>query len=1337
MKKIFSILLICLFAVMSVSVQAAEKENHLIYDYDFSGEQPFNTGTVCKVKDTEDELYGKALEISTTASQNTGGAIFGECRGINAKNERIMIAFDCMPLQTDTEFSFLSWNQNSAIDFRINLGKGVLYATNDKVKTEIIPITANEWYRVNVLLDYTKNNMTIFFNGKNVGCIPLINKDSNMLGAFFAGVWQKGTDGICYLDNLKIYDAEKYEGSEPKASITSSKRAMIKFSETIDVDCVDDIIKNTKIQKSQTGENVTLSEAWVQGQTLCLITDEEFAFNEEYIISLPETKSIRGKVTGAKQLGVVSEYGRVPTISEILGSIDFENGQNGKNITVSGKNSSDYAVVSASNGSNSLRYTAQRRSDGKSTELDLNVTGDDIKKRKLIVEYDFMLGQEDTFAFRHTMTDKNDKQMFNSIFNAKNKMFVFKYPNLHPDYKTCWESNSTMYAEDAEITGMKWHSAVIEFDRTNITDTYSGTTSVYIDGEKLGEFETPNVSGYSGVLDKLVFTDMSVIKEDGTSWGSNEGDVIYIDNVKIGYPETDKVTSVNAQKNGKQIPLGGGEVPEDAEGIKICFSQHINIADINKANISVYDEANCIDFDFGAYNYDEKSINLYLPKGLESGKKYKLSVKNMRNIYGEAIAEYNTYFTTVGENLFSPDVLNTHLKKVKFENNTLFVEAGYSLGNTSIDVKIKKNGKSVAKKYVTINNANETFNFSVPSSGGMYQLCVTANGKTEEFDIWAEDIIAPAKTEISCKSIGNIFYSPDEINFDINTANVSFDNSEYEIQYLVSCDDEKIMEKTESFITTKGESQENLKIDLSGEAIKYGIFDVDIKITDKKTNVEYCGKTRFSCVNATEKFPTARNYGFSGHYQTEFEERGDEYMALQNKIGMKYAREGISWYEFETEKGVYKLTDNRIKWLESTISANMIPFGAGFGYSNSRFTNENPPQSDEALKMFGDYVYNLVSMVKKYGVVDFEVWNEYNLPGVFNPDNASPEAYAKMLKVAYTEANRANEDAVIHGMVAANILKSEKFEYSTLEWMDRVFAAGGGQYMDLVSIHPYAFADTISPEQSNVEELTAGIRALLDKYGLDLPIVASEYGWMSKESYPDGEERQARYNVRGAAITYDLFNTLVWYQTAEIRDSKDYGFIKAPSAEIPYEAKKTYVAMANFIKMTADKQLLKKNVDDNVYNYTFGNEDDLVHMLWTDDRVTEYSTDIGVKEAEVCDMYGNCKVLSSETGVYTIQIDGEPVYLKVPKKTEVHFISNGKKINNFAEADKEVEIEVANQDKEIEEVYVASYSEKTLISIEKKALNEKASVSTENVDMIKVFLWKNDMIPFTEYSVLE
>ena len=88
-----------------------------------------------------------------------------------------------------------------------------------------------------------------------------------------------------------------------------------------------------------------------------------------------------------------------------------------------------------------------------------------------------------------------------------------------------------------------------------------------------------------------------------------------------------------------------------------------------------------------------------------------------------------------------------------------------------------------------------------------------------------------------------------------------------------------------------------------------------------------------------------------------------------------------------------------------------------------------------------------------------------------------------------------------------------------LEFLQVLFAKGGLQYMDALSIHPYCYPQ--SPEAGNLLGRLDQVRNLMDQGGKRLPIWVTEIGWPTHQGDGRGvdEETQAAYLAR----MYTLF----------------------------------------------------------------------------------------------------------------------------------------------------------------------------------------------------------------------
>lgn len=119
-------------------------------------------------------------------------------------------------------------------------------------------------------------------------------------------------------------------------------------------------------------------------------------------------------------------------------------------------------------------------------------------------------------------------------------------------------------------------------------------------------------------------------------------------------------------------------------------------------------------------------------------------------------------------------------------------------------------------------------------------------------------------------------------------------------------------------------------------------------------------------------------------------------------------------------------------------------------YGNKFYDAEELITSDAGIAAYARYVRFMVKYFK--GRVDqFEIWNEWNI-GMGSPTMprkpGTPQAYVKLLKAAYAAAKEENPAAVIIGGAVAGIDDT---------WINAFGSAGGFQYLDAFSVHPYEF----------------------------------------------------------------------------------------------------------------------------------------------------------------------------------------------------------------------------------------------------------------------------------------
>ncbi len=223
------------------------------------------------------------------------------------------------------------------------------------------------------------------------------------------------------------------------------------------------------------------------------------------------------------------------------------------------------------------------------------------------------------------------------------------------------------------------------------------------------------------------------------------------------------------------------------------------------------------------------------------------------------------------------------------------------------------------------------------------------------------------------------------------------------------------------------------------------------------------------------------------------------------KLGISWLRMhpplGSKWAVVEKNRGQFVFHDRAIR-LAKSLGFNIL----GSLDTTPRWASAVPSETDiqyrayppKNMEDWGKYVYETVSHYK--GIIDYwEVWNEpdsagfLKLSGLFD-QMRRPGVYADLLKVAYTEAKRANPDSIIVGGAGTG--------QPPTRWVEEIFARGAYDYMDVLSYHFYTDGRPGDALDTPTSVYIGQLKALMRKYGKgsEKPIWESESGIMYPES---------------------------------------------------------------------------------------------------------------------------------------------------------------------------------------------------------------------------------------------
>lgn len=183
-------------------------------------------------------------------------------------------------------------------------------------------------------------------------------------------------------------------------------------------------------------------------------------------------------------------------------------------------------------------------------------------------------------------------------------------------------------------------------------------------------------------------------------------------------------------------------------------------------------------------------------------------------------------------------------------------------------------------------------------------------------------------------------------------------------------------------------------------------------------------------------------------------------------------------------------------------------------------TNAPPDDFDD----FGDFV---AAVAGRYGdrLTYYQIWNEPNGNEEWGLEDVDPEAYTRLLCLAYERIKVVDSDAVILAGALTPTVALEGRNLNDLIFLERMYAAGAGACFDVMSAQGYGLWSgptdrRLRPSVINYPHHLY-IRDVMVRHGdAHKPIWISEMGW---NVVPEGiaprfgrvtEEQQARYAVQ-------------------------------------------------------------------------------------------------------------------------------------------------------------------------------------------------------------------------------
>ncbi|NDJ85947.1 MAG: hypothetical protein GYB66_08685 [Chloroflexi bacterium] len=249
-----------------------------------------------------------------------------------------------------------------------------------------------------------------------------------------------------------------------------------------------------------------------------------------------------------------------------------------------------------------------------------------------------------------------------------------------------------------------------------------------------------------------------------------------------------------------------------------------------------------------------------------------------------------------------------------------------------------------------------------------------------------------------------------------------------------------------------------------------------------------------------------------------------ETLRLVRKMGASTIVDLFPWAYVERNEGSYdwSRTDLIVKHAENQglrviARLGLVPLWAQQSADESIVTTLNYLPEER----FGDFADYVGAFAERYrGRVDhLIIWNEPNLNFEWGGRPPDPDAYTRLLALAYEAAHAANPDVIVLGGALAPTLAAPggaQGGWNDLDFLREMYEAGAGAYFDGLAVHNYPFEAPPNtppdPEELNFRRIELW-RAIMVEYGdAQKPVYITETGWNDHPRFVYGVSPRQRIN---------------------------------------------------------------------------------------------------------------------------------------------------------------------------------------------------------------------------------
>lgn len=396
---------------------------------------------------------------------------------------------------------------------------------------------------------------------------------------------------------------------------------------------------------------------------------------------------------------------------------------------------------------------------------------------------------------------------------------------------------------------------------------------------------------------------------------------------------------------------------------------------------------------------------------------------------------------------------------------------------------------------------------------------------------------------------------------------------------------------------------------LTVDTKRRGPFRVDCVTTDLATQQSRTMSYRYSVILPLKGIGDAAKspFGMNTHMEREPNEHLSCNLEMLSQCGVKWIRAWWGWGMAEKQPGQFEWTEFDRQYAlvaekQMRIMPILLRYYPAYEHAWAGMVDriQRPPYK---LEQWGEFVFRTVSRFRGR-VGTWEIWNEPGCVADF-----TPELYADLCKVTYSQARRADPKCKLVGFAGVD-----------LAYLAKAADAGALSAMDIVGEHSY---HQVTRPESGMSERCEQLRTLLAKHHKSMRVWHTEQGTGADgDGYVAGlltEEECASSLVRSyiCALAADV-GKFFWFSA---QTSPTYGWAVFYEDYVPRPRLVALNALASQLEGAAFREQIPIGRDGVAYVFQKGR--DVIVPAWDFRPAMCLDIPRGSPSWQIVDMMGN------------------------------------------------------------------------------------------------------------------